>query len=330
MLRNLSIIVPAKNEERFLPSLLESLIPQLRVEDEIIVNDNDSVDRTSCIAKKYDCDLRYVSDMWLGLNKSIAAASNPLVLVIGADCIVSNGFIARIKEHFMDERVVGVAGLFPLKDRDKTIVGSLMSNLANRLWKGVGFQCFRKEVFLKVGGYCDEQVIVPNWSGRDVELWSRLSKTGKIIYDPDLYVATDFDTVKTRTLPILAVSLPIIMGGVAIKSKAKTSGTMITAFGVGVTVSELGYRIVKGGRIAIAKCEDEKCSVDLVFHHMDLGAITLILTPLVAMVPLEEGFKEKLISNMAGFGLGLVVHGVVTSPNISENIKDFPLLYPEG
>ncbi|NVM57107.1 MAG: glycosyltransferase [Desulfobacterales bacterium] len=50
---NISVVVPAKNEERFLPDLLDSLMPQLGYGDEVIVVDNHSTDETANMAELY-------------------------------------------------------------------------------------------------------------------------------------------------------------------------------------------------------------------------------------------------------------------------------------
>ncbi len=49
----ISIIIPAYNEERFLPRLLESIKKQEFRDYEVIVADNHSEDRTTEIAQQY-------------------------------------------------------------------------------------------------------------------------------------------------------------------------------------------------------------------------------------------------------------------------------------
>ena len=49
---SISVIIPSRNEEHTLPNLLQSLEDQLSPEDEVIVVDDHSEDRTKAVAEK--------------------------------------------------------------------------------------------------------------------------------------------------------------------------------------------------------------------------------------------------------------------------------------
>jgi glycosyltransferase involved in cell wall biosynthesis len=51
----LSVIIPTRNEEDFLPRLLDGIVRQSQRPSEVIVADNHSSDRTREIAKEYGC-----------------------------------------------------------------------------------------------------------------------------------------------------------------------------------------------------------------------------------------------------------------------------------
>ena len=57
MRQTLSIIVPARNEAKMLPSLLNSLKDQLEQSDEIIVVDDQSEDETTSVARQQGAEV---------------------------------------------------------------------------------------------------------------------------------------------------------------------------------------------------------------------------------------------------------------------------------
>lgn len=65
----ISIIVPTKNEERYLPGLLKSIKKQTVQPYEIIVADAGSTDRTVEIAKKYGAKVIKGGIPQVGRNK---------------------------------------------------------------------------------------------------------------------------------------------------------------------------------------------------------------------------------------------------------------------
>lgn len=65
----ISVIIPARNEEKNLPALLESIRKQTLMPDEIIVVDDHSVDRTAEVALRYSAKVFSLSDLpegWTG------------------------------------------------------------------------------------------------------------------------------------------------------------------------------------------------------------------------------------------------------------------------
>lgn len=306
----LTVIIPAKNEEKFLPTLLDSLKPQLGAKDEIIVNDNLSTDNTSLIAEQYGCKVRIVEDLWAGLNDSVEKACNPIIITVGADCVFPRNHILQVKKLFTEPYIVGVTG--PIKDRNRTILGYVVSGLANKLWRGMGFQAFRKSAFIDVGGYKTYKTPLPNVTGKDVEFWTRLTKYGKTIYDESLCTYTDLQTWKARTVPIVAFSGATVGAGYLLKREHSSLGTGLMGFGVGVATGEVGYRVAQGRRLAIVKCTNEECSIETVFHHKTLAFIPLLLSPFVLGLPYEKKLTTQWALGLASFGLGLLVHGLVT------------------
>jgi len=99
----ISIIVPARNEEASLGDCLESLTAQTGVVFEIIVVDDASTDRTRAIAQSF-ARVRVISpeplpDGWTGKNNAVVAgakeAHGPWLLFTDADTVHLPGSLAR-------------------------------------------------------------------------------------------------------------------------------------------------------------------------------------------------------------------------------------------
>ena len=305
---NVSVVVPAKNEERFLPDLLDSLMPQLGYGDEVIVVDNHSTDETPNIAELYGCRVLYADDMWRGLNRAVAEeARNPVVFKTDADCVVSDYFLNEVRLHFMeDEDLVGVTG--PIRDRDNVLFGNAMAAIANKLWRGLGpNQSFKRDAFLRVGGYGTYPTPLSTVTAKDVNFWHSLSRAGKTLYDPELAVSTHMSTWKARTVPLLGISGATVASSLILRKvdpSRRIVWDAVAGFGGGLAVSELGTKI----------CGDKPLVVgELHVHHSALGLAILLLSAFVAGIPIQnQRVRDEVASAMAGLGLGMATHDWVT------------------
>jgi len=120
-----SIVVPARNEEASLGDCLQSLAGQTGVAHEIIVVDDDSIDRTRKIAARFAgvevISPGPLSEGWTGKNNAVVAgaaiAKGEWLLFTDADTVHLPGSLARAlaeaKEHGIDmlsyspEQIVG-------------------------------------------------------------------------------------------------------------------------------------------------------------------------------------------------------------------------------
>src|SRR5208283_5958614 len=98
----LSYIVPTLNEEEHIDSILKSLKPQLDGDDEVIVVDANSTDKTTQIAKKHGAKVLLRPKKGVGVARTEGAkeAKNSILVFIDADCVVPQDFSSRIKDHF--------------------------------------------------------------------------------------------------------------------------------------------------------------------------------------------------------------------------------------
>ncbi|HSX09768.1 MAG TPA: glycosyltransferase [Candidatus Saccharimonadales bacterium] len=183
MQTSLSIIIPTKNEEAYLPLLLQSIKIQTRQPTEIIVADAQSTDKTRAIAKKYGC--RVVEGgihPSIGRNKGAAVASSTLLLFLDADVILPDKKFLEATLEEIKERDISVACCLAMVKSAKVIdkIGIEIANFyfsaTERIVKhGVGYCTFiYKHIHKQIGGY-DEQIVV----AEDIDYVTRASKFGK-------------------------------------------------------------------------------------------------------------------------------------------------------
>jgi len=89
----LSIIIPTKNEEMFLPRLLESLKKQNIQDFEVIVADANSADNTRQVAKSFGARVVDGGLPGVGRNRGAKAAKGKHFLFLDADVILPEFFL---------------------------------------------------------------------------------------------------------------------------------------------------------------------------------------------------------------------------------------------
>lgn len=105
----LSIIIPALNEEKNLPFLLEGINKQTFKDYEIIVADGGSMDKTIEIAEHLGCKIVKGGLPAKGRNEGAEIAQGNLFLFMDADNkILADDFLEKLVEEF-EKRNLGVA-----------------------------------------------------------------------------------------------------------------------------------------------------------------------------------------------------------------------------
>jgi glycosyltransferase involved in cell wall biosynthesis len=166
-----SIIIPAKNEEKYLPVLLDSIKKQSAKPAEIIVADGSSTDNTVKIAKSFGCKIvdggRHPG---IGRNNAAKAAKQPYLIFFDADVVLPEGFIENCMKEFVD-RKLGVASCFLIPDSTNIFdnVGFNAFNLFFYLMQNYvpfahGVCIFaRKDIHDKIGGFDENAVLAEDW-----------------------------------------------------------------------------------------------------------------------------------------------------------------------
>ncbi|MEM3113281.1 MAG: glycosyltransferase [Candidatus Pacearchaeota archaeon] len=109
-----SCIIITKNEEKYLPRLLESLKNQSYKNFEIIVSDFNSEDNTKQIAKKYGCKIVQGGKASLGRNNGAKASQGKYLLFLDADSILPKRFIEiNLKKFIKSGKGVGTIEVKP-------------------------------------------------------------------------------------------------------------------------------------------------------------------------------------------------------------------------
>jgi len=95
----LSVIIPALNEEKFLPLALSSILtPDFK--GEVIVANARSNDRTAEIARRYNCKLAEGGIQAKGRNAGAKIAAGEILLFTDADVQLPAGFLPAALAEF--------------------------------------------------------------------------------------------------------------------------------------------------------------------------------------------------------------------------------------
>lgn len=155
----ISIIIPALNEENYLPFLLESVKKQNFREMEVIVADAGSKDRTPDIARKNKCLLVKGGSPAQGKNSGAKIAKGDLLLFLDADVVLTENFLENSVKEFGARRL-DIAGfrVVSLKKGIGMVLFNIFYNFPvlalERILPhaAVGIMV-KKDIFEKAGGF---------------------------------------------------------------------------------------------------------------------------------------------------------------------------------
>ena len=109
----LSIVIPAYNEERHLVDCLEAIARQTVAPDEVIVVNNNSIDRTAEIARNYPF-VTVVNEAKQGMifarDKGFKVAKGDILGRIDADARISENWVEEVKRVLSNPMVAAVSG----------------------------------------------------------------------------------------------------------------------------------------------------------------------------------------------------------------------------
>ncbi len=100
----ISVVIPAYNEEKYLPNLLSSLKSQSFRDFEIIVVDNNSTDKTAKIARSFGAKVvkEKIKGMTPAREKGFSSAKAEIIARTDADSTVSKNWLETIYQAFQN------------------------------------------------------------------------------------------------------------------------------------------------------------------------------------------------------------------------------------
>jgi cellulose synthase/poly-beta-1,6-N-acetylglucosamine synthase-like glycosyltransferase len=206
-LPTISIIIPAKNEEKVIGRCLDAFLkldyPKKKIE--IIVVEDGSRDRTAQICNEYARRYRGLIKFFhkptsngksSALNFGLKHAKGELIGVFDADSVPESDILKRVAKYFNDLRVIALQGRNLSINADENMLTKLISyedavryeayirgKEALELFVPLTGSCYfiKRNVLLDVGGWDD------NCLSEDTELAAKLLEKGiKIKYAPDV------------------------------------------------------------------------------------------------------------------------------------------------
>lgn len=212
------MVIPALNEEEYLPSCLESIVSQeYEGVVNVVVSDNESTDRTPEIAKEHRCFLVRGSKRGnIGLARKLGcekarflAKKHPdpeeIIVNTDADTILLPGYFQTAARVFQDSKVIAASGPFiinhpkiPLKKFGRRMIALhqllaafdlrapwMLKKLSHSFLYGAN-SCLRRSLYEEMGGW-DKQF----GNIEDLFLTLKILKEGhSIVYVDGLRVET--------------------------------------------------------------------------------------------------------------------------------------------
>lgn len=206
---SIAVIVPVRNEVQNIESLLNSLRSQTISAQQIIIVDDHSTDGTKqAVQKKYGhavelLELTEGQGKKKALELGILSATASVIVTTDADCTMHRHWLQEIQSIFSDDSIKMAVGGVRIKadtffsHLQAVEFASLIGTGAASLVSGLPTMCnganlaFRKDVFIKVGGYGDNFHIP---SGDDEfllrKIFAKYPKGITVMVSPDSVVET--------------------------------------------------------------------------------------------------------------------------------------------
>jgi len=217
-LRFVSIIIPCRDEEKFIGNCLDSIVANDYPNDhlEILVIDGMSNDGTRSIVEEYKQKYSFIKLLDnpqkitpVALNIGIKNANGEIITRMDAHATYEKDYMSKCVKYLGEYEADNVGGTMITIPRENTFIGrAIVSALSHRFgvggsvfrtgskeprWVDTVFGgCYKREVFDKIGLFNENLV-----STQDMEFNQRLRKAGgKILLHPEIvsnyYTRSDF------------------------------------------------------------------------------------------------------------------------------------------
>lgn len=203
-----TVLVPARNEEGSLERCLASVLAQEGVDFEVVVVDNGSTDATPQVLRRLAAaDPRVVvvdqprPSIPASLNAGLARARGRFLVRVDAHSTISEGYLRHAVQRLEEGRWVAVGGRKKAVGRSaagQAVAAVLNSKLAvggstyhwgttEQVVDHIPFGCYPTALVRELGGWDDGVA-----NNEDFEFDQRLRRHGDILFDPAL--AIDWDS----------------------------------------------------------------------------------------------------------------------------------------
>lgn len=198
--QNISVVIPAHNEEAFLGKCLASissqnLPPHVAVETIVVLNR--CTDNTEQVARSYGATVLFNDSKNISAikNTGVAAATTEWVVTIDADSWMSPGVLAEVLRHAVAPDCLGGGiKIKPERYSAGIAVGySMMLVPAYFLGLSFGMYWFRKSDFDAIGGFSEDRHIA-----EDVDFLKRLKQYGQKTGRRHVIISATYITTSCR------------------------------------------------------------------------------------------------------------------------------------
>jgi glycosyltransferase involved in cell wall biosynthesis len=198
-----SIIIPCRNEEKYIGKVLDNVIAQDYPKDfqEVFVVDGESEDKTRDIIQDYTAkykNINYLSNpervVPFALNKAIKMARGSIILRMDAHAVYPKNYVSELVKGIYDYNCENTGGAWITEPANKSLqamaiaestshpfgIGNAYYRLSIKKPKKVDtvpFGCYKREVFDQIGLF-DEDLV----RNQDDEFNARLIKNGGSIF----------------------------------------------------------------------------------------------------------------------------------------------------
>lgn len=198
MEHGISAVIPTYNRAHCITPLLERLAGQNYPKDKfevIVVNDGSRDDTAKVVSEfaKLHENFKLISQENKGpagaRNTGWKAARFDIIAFTDDDCRPESNWLAKINEYFVKEpEIVGAGGImYTPQDQIKVLTHHApplhVSRQTQAKFPGTNNVAYKKEALEKIGGFDEQFKYV---STEDTDLYIRISKLGKVVFDIDL------------------------------------------------------------------------------------------------------------------------------------------------
>ena len=207
-LPKVTIIIPCRNEKKFIGKCLDSLIAQDYPKDklEILVLNGMSTDKTKTVVEGYGRKHPFIKILDnpnktspCALNIGIKNSTGELIIHMGAHSTYQPNYVSKSVNYLIEYGADNVGGILLTLPASNTLIAKAIALvLSNRFGTGNAFfrlgsdkpiwvdtvfgGCYKKEMLLKVGLYNEKLT-----RSQDMEMNMRIKKAGgKILLAPDI------------------------------------------------------------------------------------------------------------------------------------------------